>query len=145
VEGILIMSWRVTNLIRDSILLHDQADLESEDYNDLLLIEKEIKLMRQKKLFSAFEDKILNMLLESKSLNQIALACDTTATLISSKIGFITDRISYCMGNEFTDAGYIENLAERYNLTPQEVESGLAYMHGRFSGKILSNKRKINV
>ena len=135
------MAWRINSLLREAIQLHSTNDLESEDFMDLLLVEKNIKLMKEDQLLNECEQKVIDLLAQSYSLNQIAVECNFNATFVYTYIKRVTDKIAEYVGEEFTDIGFMKELTEKYNLNSEEIARGVKYINGGFKSNVVRGKQ----
>lgn len=138
--------------IRSNILTHtntdfgcvEDADLENNDYNNLLLVEKTLHKLVQNKQLSCKEIIILNNVLQYKSFSQIERETGMSRLTIVKFFENICDRVAFILGDSFTDEGYLDSLVEKYNLTEPEVEKARKYMNSNKQYYVL-RKRKIKI
>jgi hypothetical protein len=110
-----------------------ELDLYDDDYNNLLLVQKQIKRMISNKLLSEKEVLVLESTLEGKTASDIEKEFGLSRLTISKIFSEICDRIAIILGREFTNEGYLDYMATKHNLTPEQVEKAREYMQ--------SNKR----
>lgn len=136
-------SWYVETLIRGGYLIREliarrsigyleeveYLDLENEDYCNLLLVEKTLKSIKDNKHISEKERIILEKMLESKSLSQIEQETGFTRATVAKVFERLCDRVAFILGDIFTNDGYLNYLAERNNLTDDQVEIARKYMN----------------
>jgi DNA-binding CsgD family transcriptional regulator len=96
---------------------------ESEDaYDDLLSIEMTIsKLIREKALTPA-EISALELLKDNLSITEIARLLDLEVHTMKKVIDSACSKVAFCLGDHFTDDGFIVYMIKKYNL---EVKDGL--------------------
>ena len=134
------ISWIVEHLIRnkDEIKSKQESDpdLESEDYNNLLILEHKIDTLHDYGILSDIDMLILNSYSDNRAMNELkSIMKDRHA--ISSSFIQICERIGYFLGGYFTDDGFIENLVESYKLDEEEIEVIKEYISGRFKHKLI--------
>lgn len=140
-------SWYVETLlrnrdiIRSDIIEYEQVyddtvvytDFDNDDYNNLLLIEQTLKTLIENNQLSKKEAIIINEVLTHKSLSQIERETGMTRVTVAKFFEGVCDRIAFILGGCFTDEGYLESLALKYNLNSEQIEKARTYMN--------SNKR----
>jgi hypothetical protein len=136
-------SWYVEVLLRNRLQIRENilekentlteqivtADLDDEDYNNLLIVEKTLQDLLNNRQLSAKEIIIINMLLQYKSLSQIEKETGYTRMWIVKIIEDVCDRIAFILGDEFTNEGYLSRLAEKNHLTEAQIETARVYMN----------------
>jgi len=105
-----------------------ELDLYDEDYNNLILVQKQIKRMLESGLLSEKEVLVLESTLEGKTAADIEKEFGLSRLTISKIFSDICDRIALILGREFTNDGYLDYMANKYNLTPEQVEKAREYM-----------------
>jgi hypothetical protein len=126
------MSWLVETLLlsRHEILV--EHDFESDEYNNLLLIEKKIEELVRIGTIDMFELAILNYVSQKKSYSMLQDLLGISRNNIANHFKKICKRISYSLGGMFTDEGFIEYMRETHNLTNKEVERMRNHMTGKY-------------
>lgn len=133
------MSWIVQNLVRNSPALKSTHDIDSDEYNNLLLIEKEIDRLIKLNILSQRERTILEMLSNGATTYDLTLKLNSSRVTIDKEIKKVCELLAYFLGGEFTDAGYLNYMQEKYSLSDDEISSLKEYMNGKYSKRI---KRK---
>lgn len=103
----------------------------SDDFNNLIIVEKKIKELYTNDLLSDFDIEIINFVSDGKPLSDARAALDRDRTTISKNFSIICERIAYFLGGSFTDEGLIEELTEKYNLTEKQVAKAYKYLENR--------------
>jgi len=134
--------WYVRKLILDSIpirsRIYSKADedswahyyfedslpssLEDDTYLDLLDVESKIKLLMDKKVITLKEKNILDLLLEGKSYSDTARSLRKSRLNIIHTFNNLCAKISYYLGDHFTNEGYIDYIIEKYKLDSNDIE-----------------------
>lgn len=134
------MSWIVESLIRDRWKFKENPDIDSDSYNNILVIERAIKELLEDKLITSLEVQILNIVSEGYTLSDAESILGTSRETISKIFIATCVKIAYYLGGEFTDEGLIEYMESQYNLTGKQIEKLRRFMHGRFKHKLARNK-----
>ena len=117
------MSWKIESIILNRLYLKEQHDLESEDYNNLLIIEKKAKELYDLKIITLLEAQMLNYfsngLTPSDISKEISMYSDTVLMIFRRAC----EKISFCLGGEFTDFGTVDELIDKYNLSSEQIEN----------------------
>ena|SRR5690349_6440301 len=120
----------------DDRLGYDDPFIESDEFNDLLVIEKAIDELKELGLLSPEDLKILYSIREDALTRNQKYALD-------QKLYYICERIAYYLGGYFTDDGYIHYMTHKYKLNEAQVSILKAYMKSQFKNKILSKGYRI--
>ena len=138
------MSWYLNHLLKNKIQIRSNIDLESEEYNDLLFIEKKIKELYEDDIISDDEVELLRYVEDGKPLvnskeafgkNRISLGRDFTS---------LCNKIAFYVGGYFTDEGYVHEMRVKYNLTDEQVEKMIDYMKSKYKNKLMRKSKKQN-
>lgn len=114
-------------------------NLEDDDYNNLLIVERKLDELRSSGFISEKESKVIGYILDHKSYDDIHKLTGYTR-ITSSKLFYrVCDRIAFLLGDEFTNEGYLESLGNKYNLTEEQLERARQFMSGnkRFSSNTI--------
>lgn len=131
------MSWIIQSLLKNSIEIKTQSDLDSDDFNNLLIVEKKIKEMRKDGLLTQKDIDLLEQISDGKPLYNTENSTNKSKIALARKFYKICERIAFALGDEFTDEGYLSALQKKQHLTDEEVEKGRKYMKGRYRYKIM--------
>jgi hypothetical protein len=130
------MSWLVSTLLREKNRIYATADFESDEFNDLLLIDKKIEDLLKKGLLSPFELEILDTITSGVPLNEIETSLKLERHTISKIYSSITNRIAFYLGGYFTDEGYLEYISSKYNLQNNQIKKLEEFMSSKFKFKL---------
>ena len=122
--------------IDDDLTGYDDPFIESEEFNDLLIVEKAVDELEELGLLSPNDLEILN---DSKDNYRTKAQKETYAR----RLTYICERIAYYLGGYFTDEGYINYLTKKYKLTLEQQEAAREYMKSRFKNKTLNKGYRI--
>lgn len=128
------MSWIVQSLLNSQLDIKEKGDIESSEFNDLLLIEKAISELQNKKLISSEEIAILEYFKNNKPESDKPRG---ERHFLSRRYYEICDRIAYYLGGYYTDEGYLEYMKTKYCLSDTKVEILRKYMRSRNKNKVM--------
>lgn len=135
------MSWKLETIIANRLQLKEEHDFESDDYNNLLVIEKKAQELYNLGILSPIEGKILNAFSNMSSLSEISKDISLTNETIILIFRRACEKISFCLGGEFTDFGTVDELAEKHDLTEEQIENLVTYMKSEYKHKISRNRK----
>jgi hypothetical protein len=117
--------------------IKETHNFESDDYNNLLIIEKKITGMMEKQMFSMQEVHILTLIREGYLFgdieSQIGLGRDTVSKIYKG----ICERIAFSLGGEFTNDGFIREVSKKNHLSPEEQAKLARFMESNLKHKVL--------
>ena len=126
------MSWLVETILLNRTNLKAEPDFESEEYNNLLIIEKKITQLYDAGRIDPFEMAVLNYVMSNRSYSELEDLLNISRLTISKHFRSICDRISFSLGSEFTDEGYIEHMREKYELKDEQIEKIRQHMNSKY-------------
>lgn len=128
-------SWYVEVLLKNRASVKDsiytnidiisdsyEIDFENDDYNNLLLLEKEIKKQAESGRLDPLENKILFYIFQSKTIAEITRLLNVSRPTIVKTFEALCDRLAYVLGGVFTNEGYLDFLTKKHNLTETQIE-----------------------
>jgi hypothetical protein len=136
------MSWIVNTLLKNRLSIREIADTNSDELNDLFLIEKAIEEMHNYELLSDFDVMLLSRIGDGKMLKDLSKEFSIGKGTLSKTINQLCERISFYLGGPFTNDGYLTELAEHNNLTDDQVETLKRYIESKFKHTIIRSPYK---
>lgn len=157
------MSWIVEHLLRNSEFIRSNQEyipdivpdylydvdnefgliiytLDSDEYNNLLMVERKIKDLYLAGILSDLDLFIIDTVKNNRPLIfEKALPNKYT---MSKTFSQICDRIGYFLGGYFTDDGFIYNMQKEYNLTDEQAATLREYMSSSYRHTL---RRRIKV
>jgi hypothetical protein len=107
---------------------HYQVDLTGNDYNNLLILEKNICELYKAGNITDREIQLIDKVATGKSFRELEKQ-DTLARHSLAKIFHtVCEKLAFILGGEFTDEGYLEYLKTKHNLDEGQVELAREYM-----------------
>lgn len=104
------MSWIIGEYVRQYAYLKERADINSDSYNNAIMIEMVIEKMIEDDLLSKQENNIIWCVSAGYSYSEIARVLGLHRLTVSQIFKNVTDRISYIIGGELTDDAFIERI-----------------------------------
>jgi len=115
------MSWKIGLYLRDLPYIKENPDINSDVYNDALIIEKTIKDMDKKGLLTDFEKDVIMGIYSGYNFSEIARLLNADRQRVSNTYKEVTDRIAFILGGEFTDAAIIEHAKGIEEISEQDI------------------------
>lgn len=122
------MSWRVESLLRRKVEIRTAPDFESDDYNDLLVIEKKIKDLIELGIITEEEQRLLEYLSDGKPMVNSKRDIGKHRMYVYQDFSNLCTKISFYLGGSFTNEGYISYMTNKYKLNSEQVEKLRKYM-----------------
>lgn len=85
-------------------------DINAEDYNNCLLIQKCVQNLDKSGLLSEAEKDILSAVYMGFNYAEISKLLDVNRQTVSMVFDKITDRIAFVLGGEFSDAAFLDRV-----------------------------------
>jgi hypothetical protein len=139
------MSWIVQTLIRSSPTLKEKSDLDSDEYNNLLLIEKKIEDLSKSKVLTPYEVNLLKRISNGWSLKDLSTLLNLNRITIAKDIKKACEVVAYYLGGEFTDVGYLDYMQNKYELSENEIDGLKEYMTGIHSKKLMRKPKNVKI
>ena len=130
------MSWLVETLLLSRDQIKSSSELDSEDYLNLVIVEQKFKELLETKNINTFESAIVNYVLSGLSFTKLSEILGIDGSTISKHFRATCSKISYSLGGEFTDEGYIQFMKDKYKLTSKHCEELKSYMESHLRHKI---------
>jgi len=115
-------------------------DIESDEYADLLVVEKKISDLHTEGFLSDMDIYIIDLVSDGRPIRELEKAIDKSRITISRVFIQICERVAYFLGGYFTDEGFIENMSLNYRLSASDIDSLRLYINGKFKHKLMRNK-----
>lgn len=96
-------------------------NLDSDAYNDLLMVEGKLRDLAISGLLSKDEVMVLNYILSGKNIAHIERVEGYSRPTISKRFYDVCSRVAFHLGGIFTDDGYLNYMADKYKLNTEQV------------------------
>ncbi len=127
------MSWIVETLLNNRENIRAESNIDSDEFNDILIIEKAIKELREGGVLSDEDLSILNI----KSDSSFTSKSRSEKQTLSKKYVQLCERIAYYIGDYFTEEGYLNYIQKKYGLSSEQVNVLLKYIKSEYKHKII--------
>lgn len=104
------MSWVIEEYIRQMPYIMETTDIDSESFNNCLLIQKCISNLDKSGLLSDIEKDILSAVYSGFNYAEISKLLNVNRQTVSMVFDKVTDRIAYVLGGEFSDASFLDRV-----------------------------------
>lgn len=104
------MSWIISTYIKNMAFILSSNRINSDEYNNSLLIQRCVENLNKQGLLSELEQEILEAVFEGYNYTEISKLYKIDRQTVSQIFDNVTNRIAYVMGDEFTDASFLERL-----------------------------------
>lgn len=115
------MSWIIGEYVRQYAYLKERADIDSDSYNNVIIIEMTIEKMIEDGLLSEQENNIIWCVSAGYSYSEIARLLGLHRLTVSNIFKNVTDRISYIIGGELTDGAFMERVQGVESLSEDDI------------------------
>lgn len=136
------MSWIVQNLLNSKVRIHSVGDIDSDEFNDLMVIEKAISDLSQTGTLSDQDLLIINSASEGGFASRVSKSIGINRNTLSKSYNKICERIAFYLGGYFTDEGYLGYMKKKYKLSDEQVEELRDFMKSKFKYKLMKSRKK---
>ena len=135
-----MMSWYVETLltnreyIRSEIIQRSETgdkvllNLNGNDYNNLLILEKTISDLYDAGNISDREIEVINLVSTAKSLRKLEKENKLARHSLSKAFYTVCEKLAFILGGEFTDEGYLAYIKTKYRLDEKQTDEVREYM-----------------
>ena len=134
------MSWIVQVLLHNRIAIETTPNIESDEYNNLLIVETKIKVLHEEGFLSDLDMLIIDLVADGSPLKSLEYSIGRNRATISKTFIQICNRIAYFLGGYFTDDGFLDNLKNDNRLSDSDIDKARDYINGKFKHKLMRNK-----
>ena len=129
------MSWIVQSLLMDKNVIKEQGLLDSDELDDLILIEKKIKELYNNRLLSDEDIQIIDEFTGDNSSFPVTTSAQRKS--IRKKFSVICERIAFFLGGYFTDEGYLNYIQTKHKLSEVQTSKLRTYIKSAYRHKII--------
>ena len=136
------MAWYISSLLKNRVEIRSASDIESDEFNDLIVIEKKIKELHQDGIISDQEMLLLKYVEDGKPLVNYKNGFGKNRISLARDFEKLCEKIAFYVGGYFTDDGYVDYMKTKYDLTDKDVDRMINYMKSRYKNKLLRKQKK---
>lgn len=104
------MSWVIEEYIRQMPYIMESHNIDADDYNNCLLIQRCVKNLEKNNLLSEIERDVLSAIFMGFNYAEISKLLNVNRQTVSMVFDRVTDRIAYVLGGEFSDASFLDRV-----------------------------------
>jgi hypothetical protein len=134
------VSWIIQTTLRNREIIREKHDIDSDEFNDLIVIEKKIEELYREGFLSDMDIFIINGISDGSNITELTDSLGKSRIVIGRTFVQICDRVAYFIGGYFTDEGYLNHMREDYKLSEDDLDKLRTYMGGRFKHKLMRTK-----
>lgn len=135
------MGWVVETILRNRERLRIEQDIESDEFNDLIVIEGKIEELYNEGFLSDVDMVIINHVADGVPIADLEEVIGKGRLTISKSFTQICERLSYFLGGYFTDEGFLDNMKETYRLSDTNLDTLRAHINSRFKHKLMRTSK----
>lgn len=102
------MSMLIEEYIRSLYMILGTGNIEDESYNNALSIQHTIKKLYERKYISFFDLQVLDAMARGYGYSDVAKLLNADRKRITASFRKSCNKISYFLGDDFTDQGFIQ-------------------------------------
>jgi len=115
------MSWIIGEYIRQMPYIKERADINSDSYNNAIIIEKTLDDMLKQGTITQQENDVIWSVSAGYSYSETARLLSLHRLTVSQIFKQVTDRISFILGGELTDSAFLDRIEGVEHLTDKDV------------------------
>lgn len=117
------MSWIIEEYIRQMPFILEDGNIDADDYNNCLLIQKCIRDLQKSDLLSELEKDVLSAVYTGFNYAEISKLLNINRQTVSMTFDRVTNRIAYILGGEFSDASFLDRVQSlNSNIRAKDVQ-----------------------
>ena len=129
------MSWIVQSYLNSRDTIRSNADINSDSFNDLIIIEKAIETLQ--KMGALTEDDLYVIGITVDGYNKIDKPTRVERHTLAKRRAIVCDRIAYYLGGYFTDEGYLDYIQKKYKFDADKMTALRAFIKSRNKHRII--------
>lgn len=137
--------WYISHLLKNKIEIKSKHDFESDEYNDLIVIESKIEHLHKDGIISDEELDLISYLEDGKPMVSSKEDFGKNRISLSKDFNNLCNKIAFYVGGYFTDDGYLYYMKNKYNLSDEELLRMQNYMNSKYKNKLVRKQRKTDV
>lgn len=131
------MSWICQHLLRNRMAIKEGQDIESDEYNNVLMVEKKIRELYESGFLSDLDMYVIDLVADNRPLRELKDTLGKSHVTTSDLFIQICERIAYFLGGYFTDEGFLDSMKENYRLSDEDLDKLRDHIKGKFKHKLM--------
>jgi len=115
------MSWIVGEYIRQLHFIKERGNINSDAYNNVIMIEKTLDDMLKNDIITQRESDVVWAVSAGYSYSEVARILSIHRLTVSQIFKDVTDRISFILGGELTDSAFLERIGSIEPLSEEDM------------------------
>lgn len=131
--------WYVEYLLLFGDAIRSEGQIESDIYDDLMSVELALKSLVANEELDSKDIQIINTVTTCKSIREASRNMGYPVMTVARRFTKVCKLIANRLGGIFTDEGYLQNIAEKYSLCPEQIEILRQYMKSNVRQELIEN------
>ena len=127
--------------MKNKVEIRSVNDIDSDEFNDLIVIEKRIQELHEDGIISDQEMLLLKYVEDGKPLVDSKDGFGKNRISLAKDFNKLCDKIAFYVGGYFTNDGYIDYMKIKYNLTDEQTKKMIDYMKSKYKNKLMRNNK----
>ena len=111
---------------------YEDPKIENDEYNDLILIESAIENLADKGVLSNEDLEVIEFVKDGNIFFSGDTGFDKGKVTMSKRFENLCERIAFYMGGYFTNDGFIDHIATKYDRTTEDVAKIRDFIQSRY-------------
>jgi hypothetical protein len=125
----------VQYLLLNYLTIKSKEDIELEEYQDLIILEKKLQYLLDNELISREDFDLLRRIINAQSIKILAKEMGKDYRTLVTFFQSMTDMLGNILGNTFCDEYWISHLSSKYNLNQEEIQKLKCYIEKPYRGE----------
>lgn len=130
--------------MKSKIEIRSKGDIESDEFNDLIVVEKRINELHIDGIISDQEMLLISYIEDGKPMVKSKEDLGKNRISLAKSFNRLCSKIAFYVGGYFTDDGYLDYMKTKYNLNDEQVSQMLDYMKSRYKNKLIRKSKETN-
>lgn len=130
--------------MKNRLEIRTNGDIESDEFNDLIIIEKKIKSLYMADIISKAEMDLIDYVADGKPIANSKEDYGKNRISLAKDFSNLCRKIAFYVGGQFTDDGYVDYMKTKYKLTDEQVQMLHDYMNSKYKNKLMRKQKQTN-
>ena len=136
--------WYINFLLKNRLEIRTNGDIESDEFNDLVIIEKKIKSLYMADIISRAEMDLIDYVADGKPMANSKESFGKNRISLAKDFSSLCRKVAFYVGGQFTDDGYVDYMKTKYKLTEEQVQKLYDYMNSKYKNKLMRKYKENN-